>query len=82
MQIEELEDSARRSDAKTQDFAGGDAKAYRLLNQNARIDAENLTKEIISMDFKVIPIIKATQCSLKRSYLHIQTYFFIIFHLP
>ena len=54
MQIEELEDSARRSDAKTHDFTGGEAKAYRLLNQNASIDAENLTKEITSMDFKVL----------------------------
>lgn len=50
--IEELEESARKSDAKSRDFVGGDAKAYRLLNQNANIDAESLTKEIVSMDFK------------------------------
>ena len=54
LQIEELEECARRSDANFHNFVGGDAKAYRLLNQNSRIDAENLTKEIISMDFKVI----------------------------
>ena len=57
LQIEELEECARRSDANFHNFVGGDAKAYRLLNQNSRIDAENLTKEIISMDFKVIFLI-------------------------
>jgi hypothetical protein len=76
LQIEELEDSARRSDAKTQDFAGGDAKAYRLLNQNASIDAENLTKEIISMDFKV-PMVNERHhpCDTYiHTYLHLMLY--------